>query len=311
MTWLEAPCLKRFPWLVHGFSTRLGLAGQNGKDDRRAAPAGLDLGTHGARQPRAILANRREFFVELGAGGFTVAALQQIHSAEIWQAQHGSAGTLEYRPAGYRLPPNARRREHAGDDHAGDALLSSEAGILLTMRVADCLPVLLAGPRQRVIAAVHAGWRGSMRRVIEKTVGEMRRIFGCEPPSLFVVLGPSIRGCCYEVGEDVVDAFRGSFPRAERFFCKSEQPASSPAGASFLSTMPPGHGRPAGSGLNLDLVAVAFDQLESAGVPKSRIQVVGFCTACRNDLFFSYRREGSSAGRMMGVIGLRAPSTSN
>ncbi|MGH9358969.1 MAG: peptidoglycan editing factor PgeF [Candidatus Acidiferrales bacterium] len=290
---------------MHGFSTRIGLPEQKGKS-RRAAPAGLDLGTHAARQPHTVLENRRKFFGELGAEDFAVASLQQIHSAEVWQVQSGPAGNLEYRAAGYRLPPDARRTEHAGD-----ALLTSQPSILLTVRAADCLPVLLVDPKQRVIAAVHAGWRGLLRRVVEKTVGEMRRIFGCEPRNLFAALGPSIRGCCYEVGPEVVDAFRGRFPRAGRFFHKSTQLASAPQEIGFLSMMPPGHGPPAGSGLNLDLTGVAIDQLESAGLRKSRVQTADFCTACRNDLFFSYRKEGNSAGRMMAVIGLRAPSTNN
>ncbi|MGH9357120.1 MAG: laccase domain-containing protein, partial [Terriglobia bacterium] len=116
---------------------------------------------------------------------------------------------------------------------------------------------------------------------------------------------------CYEVGPEVVDAFRGRFARAETFFRKTAAAAPAPGGINFLSMTPPGHGRPAGSGLNLDLAAVALDQLKSAGVWKSRIGVANFCTACRTDLFFSYRKEGSAAGRMMGIIALRAPSISN
>lgn len=304
ITWFEASHLNRFPWLVHAFSTRVGTA--NPKDKTRYAAAGLDLGTHSSRQPLAILENRRRFFSQVAVEGFALASLKQVHSAEVWHVQHGPAGELEYRAAGYPLPSGIHETEHAGD-----VLLTNEPGILLTIRTADCLPVLIADTQLRVIAAVHAGWRGSLKRVVEKTVGEMRRVFGCQSRDLFAVLGPSIRGCCYEVGPEVVDAFRGRFPRAEKFFRKSAQTACVPMGMSFLSMMPPGHGRPAGSGLSLDLVAVALEQLENAGVRKPHIQVANFCTACRTDLFFSYRKEGSATGRMMGVIGLRAPSTSN
>ncbi len=305
IAWLEASHLKRIPWVVHGFSTRVGPAAPK-SSARRVVSPGLDLGTHSARQPVGVLENRRRFFSQLGVEDFPAASLKQVHSAEVWQVQRGPSGRMEYRIAGYRLPLGIGRAEHAGD-----ALLTNQPGILLTVRAADCLPVLIADPKRRVIAAVHAGWRGSLKRIVEKTVGEMRRIFGCEPRELFAALGPSIRGCCYEVGMEVVDAFRGRFPQAEKFFRKSTQFTLAPPGISFLSMMPPGHARPAGSGLNLDLAAVALDQLENAGVRKSRVQVAEFCTACRTDLFFSYRKEGSAAGRMMGVIGLRAPSTSN
>ncbi|MDE3180459.1 MAG: polyphenol oxidase family protein, partial [Acidobacteriota bacterium] len=118
-------------------------------------------------------------------------------------------------------------------------------------------------------------------------------------------LGPSIRSCCYEVGDEVVDAFAGQFVRSAKYFRKVSASVGEERRPAFLSIDPPGHARVTGSGFALDLVAVALDQLLRAGVAASRIQTAGFCTSCRTDLFFSYRREGNGAGRMMSVIGIR------
>jgi hypothetical protein len=193
---------------------------------------------------------------------------------------------------------------------AGDALLTDQAGILLSVRTADCLPVLLVDPKHRAVAAVHVGWRGALARIVEKAAGEMRRVYGSEPQSLLAVLGPSIRVCCYEVGEEVEEAFQGRFPHADRFFRKGTEP---PAGhsqgrtLSFLKRPPSGHTSTCAPAVHLDLVAVAQDQLLAAGLALHHMAAVDFCTACRADLFYSYRQEGRGAGRMLAVIGIRPP----
>jgi len=187
--------------------------------------------------------------------------------------------------------------------------VTSEPDVLLSVRTADCLPVLVADVKLHVIAAVHAGWRGALARVIEKTVGEMRRIYGSAPENLVAALGPAIGRCCYEVGDEVVDAFRARFTECDDFFCpppleRDTERARSRYSLLFHTQAPPGH-RGERSSLHLDLVAVAQAQLTAAGLRASAIHDSGYCTACRRDLFFSYRREGSQAGRMMAVIGVR------
>lgn len=188
--------------------------------------------------------------------------------------------------------------------------MTAQPGILLSVRVADCLPVLLVDPRHRVVAAVHGGWRGLLLRVVEKTVGVMQALFNTDPADVRAVFGPSIRVCCYAVGEDVVEAYRGAFVEAEEFFQRPPVEDSSRALRErypllFLSGNPPGHGKPAGPAAHLDLVRVAREQLRAAGVRRENVWVSEFCTACRGDLFFSYRREGARAGRLMAVIGIR------
>lgn len=157
-----------------------------------------------------------------------------------------------------------------------DASLTDEAGALLAIETADCLPLLIVDPANRRVAAAHAGWRGTAARVAQEAVRSMVAA-GSKPGQLLVALGPAIGPCCYEVGADVEVAFGED---SSKFFVPG--PASRK---------------------HLDVVAVNRAQLEEAGVPSSQIESVNLCTRCRGDLFFSYRRDGANAGRMISVVG--------
>jgi hypothetical protein len=293
--WLEAVRLGKFPWLVHAFSTRQGGTSQ-------APCAGLNLGFTESDVRARVEENRRRFFHQLGAGDFALAPLRQVHSSHSWVMARDHDGHLAWQLAGAGDPASAP------DPPAGDGLMTAEPGILLTIRIADCLPLLLVDPQRRAVAAVHAGWRGALARIIEKAVGDMRRALGSDPQRLIAAVGPSIRACCYEVGAEVVDAFHGGFARAERFFRPLPTLAEAAAGHAsipFLNAHPPGHAPEHAPAAHLDLTAVAREQLECAGVKPANILVADFCTACRTDLFFSHRREGSRTGRQVAAIGIR------
>jgi polyphenol oxidase len=305
--WLECDLLSRIPWLRHAFSTRV-LRPTRDPSTMRAAGsdtafAGLNLGlVEGDRQAR-IESNRRLFFDRLGVGTLAFAGLRQIHSSLVHYARTESAGTVKYNPSGY-TPAQAA----SDGPPCGDALVTDQPGILLSVCTADCVPLLLVDPARRVIAAVHAGWRGSLQCIAEKTVGEMRRVFHSQPEELLAAVGPSIRACCYDVGQDVMEAFCGRFPQCEDYF--KEPPLSDAARTLksrdpllFLSVRPPAHGPDTGTAARLDLVAVTRNQLRNAGLRSNNIRVASFCTACRTDLFFSHRKEGTT-GRMMAVIGM-------
>jgi hypothetical protein len=297
LEWIECPSLSRIPHILHAFSLRGGGVGTD--------PAvGLNLGfTPGSRRAQ-VEKNRRRFFRQLGAEEFTLASLRQTHSSMMYLVGRDASGGLAYQLAGSPAPQPA-----GGRLPEGDALLTDQPGVLLSVRIADCLPVLLADPRRRAVGAVHAGWRGALARIIEKAVGEMRRLFGSQPEHLRAAFGPSIRACCYEVGQEVVDAFCGRFPEGEKFFrWHSSGPDAAPTGAasfSYLSLYPPGHAPEPARAAHLDLLAVARAQLLSAGLRSAHIATVPFCTACRTDLFFSHRKEGHRTGRMMAAIGIR------
>jgi YfiH family protein len=275
---------------------------------RRSKPrrgAGLNLGFIAADRRRNVQENRRRFFAGLGAEDFSLATLRQVHSTHIFQVAHGKSGALTYFAAGSPVPLPSLH-----DVPVGDALLTDQPGIALSVRTADCLPVLLVDPQRHAVAVVHAGWRGGLQRIVEKTVGVMRATFGSDPRRLLVALGPGIRACCYEVGEEVVAAYTGRFTDSERFF--RELAADSPSRSLtkrypslFLTQHPPGHAPQPGPVACLDLGAVVVAQLRATGVPARNIAVCDYCTSCRTDLFFSHRKEGGRTGRMMAVVGIR------
>jgi len=192
----------------------------------------------------------------------------------------------------------------AGDGGVkGDALVAARPGEVVGVKTADCLPVLVVDPTRRVVAAVHAGWRGMAKRIVEKTIGEMRRHYGCKPSDLRAAMGPGIRVCCYEVGPEVLGEFASQFVDADRF-CRRD--AANPAlimlprqhmtgGHALMRNLESDRGR-------VDLAEAARAQLENAGV--GEIADSGYCTACHLRRFYSYRREKEAAGRMVAVIGL-------
>ena len=160
---------------------------------------------------------------------------------------------------------------HAGVCGEGDALITNQAGLTLAIRTADCLPILIADPRHRAIAAVHAGWRGAAEEIVVKAVTAMRQVYGSRPEDLAVAIGPGIAVCCFEVGPEVAQRFLPYFPDLQ-----------------------PGKAR-------IDLVETIFRQLGRNGVTEGQIATAGLCTLCRSE-FHSYRRDRDQAGRMVSTI---------
>ena len=161
---------------------------------------------------------------------------------------------------------------HAGRETGclgqGDAIVSVEPGVIVGVRTADCVPVLLVDPIRRIVAAVHAGWRGTVQRIVQVAVEQM----GSDPARLLAVIGPCIGECCYEVGSEVSERFRATFP--ER---------------TDLS--------------HIDLTEANRRQLLESGLDPANIEVSGLCARCNPDLD-SFRRDGEAAGRMVAAIGI-------
>ncbi len=186
----------------------------------------------------------------------------------------------------------------------GDALVTATPRLALTIKTADCLPVFLADPEHHVVAAIHAGWRGTLKRIVEKTVGVMRSHFGADPAGVLAAIGPGIHVCCYQVGEEVIGQYRSQFPYAEALFrnVEDENPAdilvprqTMVEQKAFMRPLETARGY-------LDLEEANYRQLVEAGVSPSRIARGAPCTACRTDLFHSYRKEGARAGRLLSQI---------
>jgi len=278
---LQAPALARLDWVVHGFSTRPGgLSELNGLRV-------LNLGFTGWDLRERVIANRKKFFQAIAAGNMQVVTLEQLHS------------DLSYHVDRLRLRANTVPH--------GDAVFTRERGILLAIQTADCVPILFLDTQRRAVAAIHSGWRGTLARIAVKTLGRMRMEFGTHPEDVIVALGPGIGRCCYEVGPDVAREFHAQFPEASQWFDGPFDSLASgendPNWLPWLTMRPPGHAPPSPR-VKLDLCAANRATLVEAGVPTGQISASGLCTACRHDIFFSYRRE-QTTGRLMAVIGLR------
>ena len=174
-----------------------------------------------------------------------LATLKQIHSS-VCVAAEGRSGVLG----------------------PGDALIENVPCSVVAVKTADCIPILLVDERQRVVAAVHAGWRGTAARIVVHAVQTMSQRFGTAPADLHAAIGPGIGKCCYEVGPEVMEQFGGQ-----------------------------GRG-------HLDLTAENARQLEESGVTRQRIYASNLCTMCRSEEFHSFRRDKEAAGRMYSFVGI-------
>jgi hypothetical protein len=187
----------------------------------------------------------------------------------------------------------------------GDGLMTGEPGVLLGIQTADCIPVLVADRKKRAVAAFHAGWRGTLARIVENGVGRMRLEFGSRPEDLMASIGPGIGQCCYAVGEEVQHQFESQFEYAPELFREvyDSDPVRQKYPMLFLTARAPGHSD-IGPSMHLDLAEANRRQLLAAGIPKGAIFLTGQCTGCRTDRFFSHRTERGFTGRMMSVIGV-------
>jgi YfiH family protein len=174
--------------------------------------------------------------------------------------------------------------------------------LLLAVQTADCVPILLVDPKKRAVAAIHAGWRGTLRRIVAKTVGHMRMHFGSKPADILAAIGPAIGGCCYEVGTEIAADFLSQFAEAPDFF-EEFRTGDEPNPIQWLNQMPPGH-QPPPKNVLLDLRKANASQLYKTGLNAKHVFVSNLCTACRPDLLFSYRRQGTNSGRQMAAIGI-------
>jgi len=188
----------------------------------------------------------------------------------------------------------------------GDGLITAEPKRLLAVQTADCLPVIVVDRKRRAVGVFHAGWRGTMKRIVQKGVGEMRRWFGSKPRDLEAAIGPGVHNCCYTVGEEVREKFISQFEYGTKLFheVKESDPVREKYPLLFLTARAPGHSK-LPVNIFLDLVEANRRQLIDAGVPAKHIETSPLCTSCRTDLLFSYRAEKGITGRMMAVVGMR------
>jgi YfiH family protein len=226
--------------------------------------ASLSLGNFVQDSRDAVLENRRRFRTAIGASEWPLITVRQVHSADVCLV----LDKFEFE----REPPTC------------DAMVSDLENTLLAVQTADCIPILIADPRTRAFAAVHAGWRGTLKGIVARTIERMQQEFHARPEDLLIAVGPAIGSCCFEVGMDVVELFSGEFKYAGELMAPNGREGK----------------------VQLDLNLANFKQLVAIGVEPDKIYDSRLCTSCRKDLFFSYRRDRgreNPVGRLMGVIG--------
>ena len=221
----------------------------------------LNLGFHVEDTPKTVLNNRERLAAHLGIplSDFTVA--KQVHS--------GTVTIVTERMKGY----GAADLDTAVDET--DAMVTDVAGLCLTVLMADCVPVLFFDPQERVVAAVHAGWRGTIKLAAQNTINTLRETFGCKPPEILAGIGPSIGPCHYEVGPEVISQVEDTFGGTEGYI--NDESAD-------------------GKGY-FNLWEANKRQIIAAGIPVQNIEVAQMCTYCNPHLFFSERQQKGRTGR--------------
>ena len=242
---------------TNAFSTRLGGVSPLPEN-------ALSLGNLSQDERANVLENRRRLQAALDVADWRLVTAKQIHSPDVRSVRDTA--------------------DAAGEPTTCDALTANLPATLLAVQTADCLPILLGDAATGAFAAVHAGWRGTLAGIVARTVERMQQAYGTRPADLIAALGPAISSPAFEVGPEVLDAFRREFAYADELIADLQ---------------------PSGKG-HLDIAGANVRQLLDAGLAPDRIHDCGLCTWFRNDLFFSYRRERGAekpTGRLMGVIG--------
>lgn len=248
--------------LAHFVSTRVGGVSEGGQ-------FALNMGFMPADTTTNVLTNRDLLLKELNIPLTSVVLGEQKHTTNIAvvTAEDMGRGAMDRES---RLP-------------ATDALITAVPGVCLMVLAADCVPILLYDTEKRVIAAVHAGWKGTVGRIVEKVVERMRQEFGCEPKDIRAGIGPSIGPCCYEVGEDVAEVALENIGDLESCVKKNEETGK------YI----------------LDLWEANRLQLIHVGLYSGKIEMARMCTCCHGDEFFSHRASKGDTGRFAAGIMVR------
>ncbi len=294
------PAWNTHPWLHAGFSTRQGgLSSAYAYD----GPPEQNLGYTPHDDPANVAANRQRL----------VAALTKSRKSSTRKAPTPDLITIRQCHTGILQRVNAADLPLTTPDNKallrGDALYTRDPNLLLGILTADCVPILVADTRTHAIAAFHAGWRGTLARIVQRGIGTLRLDFGSRPQDLIAAIGPSIGACCFAVGEEVRDQFESQFAYAPELFSEvfTSDPIREKYPMLFLTARAPGHSN-LGPQLHLNLQEANRRQLLDAGLKPSAITTIAHCTACTRlrdgrRKYFSHRAEQGHTGRMLSLIG--------
>lgn len=243
--------------IAHGFSSRVGGVSTGMWDS-------LNLGVSRGDDPDHVRENYRRFLAAIGAGKPLLAMCNQVHGTEIRNLTTADLKRDPYEKAAFEA----------------DGIMTSIPGVALTVFSADCIPVLLYDPKRRVIAALHAGWRGTAAGIVTAAVEQMTAVYGADPADILAAIGPGIDQCCFETHEDVPNAMTA---------------ALSSDSLPFLHLLDNGK-------FSVDLKGINARRLELAGLDPAHIDLCRDCTCCQEEKYWSHRRQGTQRGSMASVI---------
>jgi hypothetical protein len=233
-----------FPNLIAAQSKRIGGV-SNGDFNS------LNLGLNTEDKDEHVEQNRKLFFSTLGINESYLASSYQLHGNEVLIAHEAQ------RASGY------------------DAIITNKTNLFVAVTIADCTPVLIYDKATHAVAAIHAGWRGTASKIVERTLSEMQKNFGTNAADCFAYIGTCISKSAFEVGNEVAEQFDKAFVQ----FNETKQKHY------------------------VDLKAANLQQLQGFGIPTTQIEIAETCTVLNNDSYFSYRKENGKTGRMLAVIG--------
>lgn len=256
---IRFPCFEELAWLAHGFSTRIGGVS-------KGTYASMNLSFTRGDDPEDVMRNFQIFGKAIGIGVENMVFSAQTHTDHIRIVTEADCGKGIIRKQDYTDT---------------DGLITQEKGVALVTFFADCIPLFFVDVRLHVIASSHSGWRGTVKGIGAKTLRMMQQTFGCCLNDIIVVIGPGICQDCYEVSQDVADAFTKAFPPEEWAY--------------ILRSHGEGH-------YLLNLWKANELLLIRAGLPASNIHTAGICTHCHSDLLWSHRTQGSQRGSLAGFL---------
>lgn len=262
LVWLSYPKLDEIDWAVHAFSTRLGGVSQG-------IFSSMNLSFTRGDDPAAVEENYRRISSALGVKKEQIVSSDQTH-------------TTNLRLVGKKDCGSGITRER--DFHDVDGMMTNVPGVVLATFYADCVPLYFLDPVHKAIALSHSGWRGTVNRMGRETIRKMTAVFGTDPADLLTAIGPSICQDCYEVSEDVIDAFREEFP--EEVHARL-----------FYPTIPGKY--------QLNLWEANRHILLDAGVKAENISMPGICTCCNPEILFSHRASKGKRGNLAAFLSIK------
>jgi len=260
-------------FLLSAWNDRDGLTA--GFSARQTGNAALHVGD----DPQAVIRNRTELTRSLDWRFEAYTCAEQVHGSEVRVLTREDAGSG--RESQEKAIPGT------------DAMITNEPDVLLAMFFADCVPLYFYDPTTGAMGLAHAGWKGTVSEIAVRTVEKLRETYGVDPSNLLAAIGPSIGGCCYEVDDRVLRHVKPIL---------GELGELDPDFAAENVVVP----NEAGDRARLDLKHLNRQLMIKAGIMPSRIEMSSWCTSCRNDLFFSHRKDNGNTGRMMSWLGKKS-----